>query len=43
MKRIRLFDEDFPAHWGMTINYNGDDSEKKYAWINTVSAESVEK
>ena len=43
MKRIRFFDEDFPAHFGMTIDYEkGRNPENKYGWIGCVSVESEE-
>ena len=44
MKRIRIFDDDFPTHFAMTINYErGRNPEKKYAWIDYVNEmESVE-
>ena len=43
MKRIRFFDEDFPAHFGNTLNYKkGINSEKKYAWTRMVDVDEKE-
>ena len=43
MKRIRIFDEDFPAHYGNTLNYEkGMNPEKMYAWIGCVNVEELE-
>ena len=43
MKRFRFFDEDFPAHYGNTLNYDkGMNPEKKYAWITTMKINEME-
>ena len=40
MKRIRIFDDDFPAHFGMVLNYEqGVKSEESVAWINVLRVE----